>query len=87
MDIRQEFRDFLREKEAKELNEASKKIKNMTSNEIQGEVEYFLLNAGEKFNSSDLSENIEKYMAYLKSEFGDKKINKVLSIKINKGTL
>ena len=38
------FREWLREGE---LNEASKKIKDMTAVELQGEIEYFLLNAGE----------------------------------------
>lgn len=59
----------------------------MTAVELQGEIEYFLLNAGEKWNSSNLSENIDKYMSYLKAEFGDKKLNKILALKINKGTL
>ena len=78
------FREWLREGE---LNESSKKIKDMTAVELQGEIEYFLLNAGEKWNSSNLSENIDKYMSYLKAEFGDKKLNKILALKINKGTL
>ena len=78
------FREWLSERE---LNEASKKIKDMTADELQGEVEYFLLNAGEKWNSSNLSGNIDKYMGYLKAEFGDKKLNKSLASKINKGTL
>ena len=78
------FREWLSERE---LNEASKKIKDMTADELQGEAEYFLSNAGEKWNSSNLSGNIDKYMGYLKAEFGDKKLNKSLALKINKGTL
>ena len=84
MSIRQEFREWLSEKE---LNEASKKIKDMDKDEIQGEIEYILTNAGEKIDSSNLSQNISKYMSYLKTEYGDKKLNKALAIKIAKEKL
>ena len=78
------FREFLNEGG---INESSKKIKEMNKDEIQGEIEYILTNAGEKIDSSNLSQNISKYISYLKAEFGDKKLNKALAIKIAKGKL
>lgn len=59
------------------LNEA--KIKDMSKDEIAGEVQHFFPG---KLNSSDLSEYISDIYAYLKTEYGDKKIDKSLAKRI-----
>ena len=59
------------------LNEA--KIKDMSKDEIAGEVQHFF---PDKLNSSDLSEYISDIYAYLKTEYGDKKIDKSLAKRI-----
>lgn len=68
-------------------NESSKIIKDMDKDEIQGEVEYFLLNSGVRVDSSSLSNSIKNYLPYLRTEYGNKKITKPLALKIYKNTL
>lgn len=59
------------------LNEA--KIKDMSKEEIAGEVQHFFPGG---LNSSDLSEYISSIYAYLKTEYGEKKLDKSLAKRI-----